>query len=447
MPSAVSARLALVASLLLAAPALAQSDAQAPRRAPSDAQAPVDPHAQGGADPHAQGGADPHAQGGGAGRAGGGAAGGPPGMFTPPPDTVEDDPSLPAGSFTATILDPDDRPLPHAQVTIGVLHNSVAKGESRARLVKESDELGVVRVDAQETGSLVSYRISVSVDGATFGVSPFNLPAARGIRTRLHVYPVTRNLDEALVVMQAVVFAEMKDDRVQLQSALQIFNFGRIAWVPNEVYVELPENFTAFRGNEEMTDRGIEGVDKKGGRLRGTFAPGRADIEWRWQLPYGGEKDVSFEIGLPPHVAVGRVMTQASHGMTLEVPGFPAAEQRFDGDGQRILVTEHQLTKEDASLRHIKVTIGNLPTQGPGAKIAAGLTAVGVLAGLALAFTQRRPWKGKRELDKLERGQLLEELEELEALHQSGEIGPKTYDRARREIIDLLARTLSKEAR
>jgi hypothetical protein len=442
---------ALMATLLFAAPAFAQSDTQAPSR-PAPA---ADPHAgaapnanandddDGDEEPHANAPhPDPHAGGGHA-----GAAGGPPGMFQPPPDTVDEDPTLPAGSLTATILDPDDHPLPHTQVTVGILHNSVAKGESRARAVKESDAAGVIRLDGQELGSQVAYRISVSVDGATFGASPFNLPATRGMRVRLHVYPVTRNIEDALIVMQAVVFAEMKDDRVQLQSALQVFNFGRVAWVPNETYVELPENFTAFRGNEEMSDRGIEAVEKKGGRLRGTFAPGRADIDWRWQLPYNGEKDVVFEIGLPPHVAVGRVMTQASHGMTLEVPGFPAAEQRFDGEGQRILVTEHQVKNRDESLRHLKVVIGNLPTQGPGPKIAAGLSAFGVLTGLALAFSQRRPWKGKRELDKLERSQLLEALEEVEALHRSGEIGPKTYDRARREIIDLLARTLSKEAR
>jgi hypothetical protein len=370
-----------------------------------------------------------------------------PGVFNPPPDAVEEDPTLPPGSFTATILDPDNRPLPHTSVTIGILHNTVAKGESRARVVRDTDENGVVRLDGQEKGSGVAYRVSVSTDGATFAATPFNLPLSRGMKASVHVYPVTHSLDEALVVMQVVVFAELKDDRLQLQSALQLFNFGRTAWVPSETFIELPDNFTAFRGNEEMSDRGVEAVEHKGARLRGTFAPGRADIEFRWQLPYTGEKDIVFEMGLPPHIAVGRVMAQASHGMTLEVPGFPAAEPRFDAEGQRLLMTEHQLKPNDAPLRRLKVTIGNLPTQGPGAKIAASLAALGVLAGLGLAFSPRKPWKGKRELDKLERSQLLEELEELEELHQKNEIGPKTYERARREIIDLLARTLSKEAR
>jgi hypothetical protein len=460
MRSLISSRSALVAALLFAAPVHAQSDAAAPPKAAApakapagDAQAPAaDPHA---ADPHAGGGGgapddedDPHAgHDHGGGDPHGGGRGNPPGMFTPPPDTVEEDTTLPAGSFTALILDPDNKPLPHTQVTVGILHNTVAKGESRSRLVREADDTGMIRFDGQETGSGIAYRISVSKDGATFGNAPFNLPLARGMKARLHVYPVTRSLDEAMVVMQAVLFAEMKDDRVQLQSALQIFNFGRTAWIPSDVYVDLPDGFTAFRTGEEMSDHGIEAVEKRGGRLHGTFAPGRADVEFRWQLPYDGDKEVRFEMSLPPHVAVGRVMTQASHGMTLEVPGFPAAEQRFDAEGQRMLVTERQMKSQSEAIKSLKVVIGNIPTQGPGAKIAAGLTTFGVLAGIGLALTQRRPWKGKKELDKLERGQLLEELEELEAAHRTGEIGPKTYERARRELIDLLARTLSKEAR
>ncbi len=407
----------ILATLLLASPAIAQ-DAANPR----------------GADPHA----NPHGSGG---------SGAPPGMFNPPPDMVDEDPTLPAGSIAVAILDPDDKPIPRAQASVGVLRNSVAKGESRSRLVRDTDENGFFRVDGQETGTGIAYRISVSKDGATFGSTPFQLSPARGIKVKLHVYPVTRDLNEALVVMQTVVYAEIKDDRVQLQSAMQIFNFGKTAWVPNDVYFELPDTFTAFRTNEEMSDRGVDAVDKKGGRLRGTFAPGRWDIEFRWQLPYAGEKDVSFEVGLPPHVAVARVMAQASQQMSLEVPAFAPAEPRFDNDGQRVLVTEKQLRREDAPLRRLKVTIANLPTQGPGRFLAAGLAAAGVLGGLAFAFTQRRPWKGKKELDKLERSQILAELEELERMQEAGDIGPKTYERARRELIDALARTLSKTAR
>src|SRR5262249_19819041 len=172
-----------------------------------------------------------------------GGGSGAPGMFTPPPDTVEEDPGLPPGTIAATILDADDHPIPHAAVTVGILRQSIAKGDSRAHVVREADENGFLRLDGQETGTHIAYRVTVPRDGATFGSSPFQLPAARGMRVKQHVYEVTRDLKQALVVMQAIVYCEVKDDRVQLQSALQIFNFGKQAWVPDEVYFELPKEF------------------------------------------------------------------------------------------------------------------------------------------------------------------------------------------------------------
>jgi hypothetical protein len=390
----------------------------------------------------AQDDADPHA-----GNRHGAGAGAVPGIFNPPADTVEEDPSLPAGSFAATILDADDHPAPHAPVSIGILHNTVAKGESRSRTMREADDQGNVRLDGQETGTGVAYRISVPRDGAQFGASPFQLPLAKGMRVRLHVYPVTHRLNDALVVMQSIVYAEMKDDRVQLQSAIQVFNYGKIAWVPEgaDAAIDLPPDFTAFRANEDMGDRSVDAVEKQGVRLRGTFAPGRWDVSWNWQLPYDGDKDVSFDVGLPPNTAVARVMAQASQQMTLTVPGFDAPVPRIDGEGQRILVTERQI-RRDESFRRIKVTLGNLPTQGPGRFLAAGLAALGVAGGLGFAFTQKKPQNGAKQ-GKAERGHILAELEELERLHASGEIGPVTYERARREIIDALARTLSKAGR
>jgi hypothetical protein len=38
---------------------------------------------------------------------------------------------------------------------------------------------------------------------------------------------------------------------------------------------------------------------------------------------------------------------------------------------------------------------------------------------------------------------LLDELEDLERSRLSGDVGPKTYERMRRELLDALARTLS----
>ena len=59
---------------------------------------------------------------------------------------------------------------------------------------------------------------------------------------------------------------------------------------------------------------------------------------------------------------------------------------------------------------------------------------------LTITFTLKRG--SRKNVGKLERLELLNELEELEKAHLAGDVGPKTYERARRELIDALARTL-----
>ena len=117
-------------------------------------------------DPH--GGQDPH---------GGGAAGGGRGnMFEAPEDGSVDDPTIPAGSIAVHIADAEGRPLPRTEVTLGILYNSVAKGESRKRVVSMTDDTGRARFDKLDTGSGVAYRAMVLRDGATFSA-----PRARTI--------------------------------------------------------------------------------------------------------------------------------------------------------------------------------------------------------------------------------------------------------------------------
>jgi hypothetical protein len=372
----------------------------------------------------------------------GGGAGGNPDVFEAPPDTVEDDARLPAGTIEVTLLDPDNKPLPNAGLTLGIMQQSVAKGESRKHVAGMTNDAGVARFDKLETGSGIAYRVTVLQDGATFAASPFNLPLGAGIKVGLHVYPVTHDVNQALVVMQVVAYVEMKDDRIQLQQAVSVYNFGRVAWVPSDIVLALPEGFTALNGTQQMSDVGVDPIEGKGARLRGTFAPGRHDAEFRWQLPYAGDKDVSFDIGLPPRVAVARVMAVASQQMRLVVSGFPEPEARTDNQGQRILVTEKQLRRDEAPVKSLSVEIRDLPTAGPARWIATSLSALGVLAGIGLSG--RKPHKRTKAEGKAERSQLLAELEELERAHRSGEVGPKTYERARRELVDALARTLAK---
>ncbi len=368
------------------------------------------------------------------------AGGGAPGMFEPPPDTENELASIPAGTIVVELRDPDNKLLPETQLTLGVLHQSVARGESREHKIGVTDAKGEARFSGLETGSGIAYRVTVTQDGATFGAMPFQLSPQKGMHVVLHVYPVTHDIQQALIVCQGILYAEVKDDRIQIEEVFTVFSLGKVAWVADDTLIKLPEGFTALTSQKEMNDTGVDPVDKVGGRLHGTFAPGRQEVHMRWQVPYSGEKDVELNVGLPPHVAVQRVMAAASPGMKLSVTGFPDAESHTDNQGQHILVTEKQAKREELfSSLHIKLE--GLPTPGPGRLIATGVSALGVAFGLALAFSPRER-KGRGPSGKARRARLLEELALLEQARKSGEVGPKTYERSRREIIDEIARTL-----
>ncbi len=359
----------------------------------------------------------------------------------PPEDGVFEAPMAPRGSIDVHVLDPAGRPLAQTEVTLGVLYNSVAKGESRRRLTRLSDDAGVARFLGLDVGSGVAYRPMVIRDGATFEVSPFGLAAEGGMRALLHVYPVTNDVEQALIVTQSMVYAEVKDDRIQVQQSFKIYNFGRNAWVPSDVVVKLPDTFTAFATQQAMTDIGADAVANKGVRIRGTFGPGEHLLEFKWQLPYSGEAEVTFDVGMPPHLAAVRVIAPAAKGMNLEVDGFDKTRPSADGMGQRALITEKQIRRDDPPVRSLHVTIRGLPTEGPGKVIAAVIALAGVVMGLVLGGRSPPARDTRRE-----RRQLLRALEGLEIGRREGTVGPKTYDRARRELIDHLARCFAADS-
>ena len=379
------------------------------------------------------GAADPHGSDGQAG-AGAGAAG----MGDAPENGTIEDPTIAKGSIDLHIMDPTGKPLGKTDVTLGVIYNSVAKGESRKRIAATTDDVGVAHFKDLDTGSGVAYRPMVLKDGATFSVAPFQL-GQRGMRALLHVYPVTSDIAQTLVVAQTMIYAEVKDDRIQIQQAFKIYNFGKNAWVPPaDLVVPLPENFTAFATQQGMTDVGVDAVPNKGVKIRGTFSPGQHVIEFKWQVPYTGEAEVKFDVGMPPHLAAARVIAPAAKGMGMEVDGFEPTKLSTDGMGQRALVTEKQLRRDEPPVKSLKVNIKGLPTEGPGKIIATLLALTGLVAGVVVGSRKTPPRDTKRE-----RQQLLAALEGLELAHREGTIGPKTYERARRELIDDLARTFA----
>ena len=366
-----------------------------------------------------------------------------PGVFEPPEDTEKADPSLAPGSIVVDLHDADDHPVPNEAVTLGILINSIAKGDSRKHLQANTDDKGVAVFSGLETAGNIAYRVSSGYRGGSFAASPFQLGQAKAMRVILHVYPVVRDLGGALIVCEATVATELKDDRIQVEEALTVYNLGRSAWQPDDVRLALPEGFTAFNAQATMSDQGVDEANGSA-KLRGTFPPGRHAIEFRWQLPWSGDKDVDFVVGLPPHVAIARVMMPATAAIKLSVVDFPATDVRRGEQGQSFLVTERRMRPDDAKMTSISIGIHDLPTPGPGRLIASLLAACGVGIGLVIAGSGRKRGRKLHDLNlTLSRDVLLEELAGLERAHTSGEVGPRTYERTRRDLLVSLARALS----
>ena len=365
-------------------------------------------------------------------------SGGMPGIFQPPEDTVHEDPSLTPGTIAVELRDADDRPVPHELVTLGILINSIAKGDSRKHLQLPTDDHGRVVFPGLETASNIAYRVSAGFQGGAFSASPFQLPQGKAEHVVLHVYPVSRDISGALVVTEATVAAEIKDDRIQIEEALTVYNLGKTAWQPDNVRLALPTGFTAFNAQTTMSDQGVDSTDG-GGKLRGTFPPGQHPVEFRWQLPWSGDSDVDFDVGLPPHTAIVRVMLPLAAGVKLIAGGFPPADVRRDSRGQSFLVTERRVRPDDARLSSISIGLHGLPTPGPGRKIATALAALAVAAGLYFALSRRGA-----PTDDEGRQPILDELLALEQARARGDVGPLTYEKARRQLIDALALVLAR---
>jgi hypothetical protein len=369
-----------------------------------------------------------------------------PGMPRQLEDTETEDPSSPPGTIAVDLRDADDKPISNEAVSLGILIQSVAKGEGRSHRAQTTDGVGRAFFGDLETGSGIAYRVTVVKDGATFAAPPFQLPQGKAMRVVLHVYPVTHDIRQAFIGFEAIIYAEVRDDRIQFQQAFRVYNIGKVAWVPDDVVLALPDGFTALNSQPAMSDQGVDAIDKRGAKLRGTFPPGQHVIEFRWQLPWSGDKDVYADVGLPPQVAVLRVMAAASQEMRLDVDGLPRAESRQDNQGQNILVTERRMNRGEEPLSHVRIALRDLPTAGNAKYFASGAAGIAVVAGLFFALGQvRQRAPGARSGDpKAARKQILSELEELERARAAGDVGPKTYERARRELIDALARTLAK---
>jgi hypothetical protein len=361
--------------------------------------------------------------------------------FVAPADRAAPADDVPRGAIDVEIRDGDDQPHGGVEVRLGILRQSIAEGESREERSARADAGGKLRFSELGIGSALSYRVTVQSGAASYASAPFNLGEDRGHRVVLHVYPVTRRLERALVGMRGFVFVEPRDDLLQLEVMFRLFNIGAVTWVPEGVRVELPKRAKAVTAPESMSDVRFV-ADGERVRLEGSITPGQHDASYRFQIPHDGDSDVELRVPLPPHVAEMQVIVESTRGMSLKVAGFEAATPG-DLDGRHVLAASRQLVRGAAPLEALEIAIGGMPTQGQGRWWAVAIAVGIVAAGGSVAL--RRPGigtSGRAASDRTReaRDLLLEEAVRVERAFRAGRIGPKTREQARRLLLAALAR-------
>jgi hypothetical protein len=139
-------------------------------------------------------------------------------------------------------------------------------------------------------------------------------------------------------------------------------------------------------------------------------------------------------------VAEVRVIAETAPGMTLNVPGFEPVQEARGPEGTKVLVTRRAMTPGQGLLQTIDVQLSGLPMVGPERWYAVALAIALAAAGLWFATgPARRSQLGRSDVRKA-RKLLLEDLAALEQAKQRELVGPQTYERARRDLLQALAR-------
>lgn len=381
-----------------------------------------------------------------------------------PANSSEENSAIPAGTVRVRVVDPQGNPVEGAQVQLRMLREGESAGSRDARSAAD----GLVQFEGLRTGMGLAYRAFTEVDGARYSAPPFIMSTTAGEEVRLVRFPVEHDPRGVLLsdVRTEITFQE---DRLVVVVRASLVNFtnmsldGReprpVAFVPRDgVRFRLPEGYSAFRADEQRA-MGDQRVTEEQGFavLRGSFAPsagGEAfEAAFQFRVKLEGRSEIPMVIGLPGMPVLRAVVaTQAPTGMTLQVDGMGAPQER-QHNGQRVLITGAQRqSREDAEINRISIRLRGIPASaGTSRTVAAVSAAAIVLLSLATALSRLRAGRGaaakKRDAETTrelrgDRERLLEALRELGEARRSGEVGPETFARQRRAIVEELALVL-----
>lgn len=359
--------------------------------------------------------------------------------------TAQPSSQVPAGTIRVTVVNAQGRPVPNADVNVGLM----GQEGRRDRRVGRTGADGTYSFSGLGTGSAQAYRVNVPFGGATYSCTPFQLPPGQGYDVRITRLPTSHD-ESAIVLAMGQVFIELRDDRLHVTQQIQLVNRGQTTYVlPTDgKLVRLPEGFLAFQTEPVMTDQRLSSSTDVGFRIFGSIPPGEVELAWAFDLPTDSATEMRFAAPVPFKPYMFQVIAEAPEGLQLEIDGMPAPHT-FEDQGRRLLGTGQQWSLTDASappFREAAIYISGIPGPGPARWIAVFVAAfvglLGVYFGLTGGARAQSAWNARAQ----RKQELLDEAVELEALQASGEVGPKFKARRTEAIVAELSMILREDA-
>jgi hypothetical protein len=346
---------------------------------------------------------------------------------------------VPPGTIAVLVQDGRKSAVGLTKVKLKGVRKSIEEGDKPFEVETTTTAQGMAAFRGQETDTIFSYEVVVEKDGATYTSGSFTFEHAKGTIVSLIVYPVSPDPMETMIFTRALYVLEPKADVFQVQALYRIHNAGVVTWRPTNFPIQLPAGAAAFQPGNAA---GVQLTEADGRVLvSGTFAPGQKEFTYSFQLPNGRQPNEHLKLPVPLNLVDAKVVSQSSSSMGLRVAGFTPAEKTFSPSGQPSLIADQDFLQPNGHPpAEISVEISGMPPKSNGAVIASALALLLVVGGIAQAAA--RPERdARKDGDRVAaRNVLLDELVRLERAKEAGSVGPETYARTKRLLIDALAR-------
>ncbi len=360
-------------------------------------------------------------------------------------------PDLAPGEIEVRLNTHEPNLIDNQEVKLAISKQSIEQGNTSSELVEKTNLGGVVRFRDQNTKTDFVYSVTANVNGAQFSSPQFQFRAgAGGMRVLLPVYKATTDVNGMLILARSLFAIIPQDNLFAVDMLWRIENYSEMAWLPDpadkNLRYDLPEGAKAIQIKDATGDARFVRDGDSALRLAGTFAPGQHDLLVRFHLDANNKSERTISFPSAVHLGSIRVLLDSAPGMSMRVEGVQNLTESRNQDGQRRLIASRDFLGEKIRApERIEVKISGIPTPAAGRGWAVGLASVIAALGLASSvgrFRARTP--ARTELSKEDRDRagelLLDELIRLERAFKHGEIGRKTHEAAKRQLLEAYAR-------